>query len=424
MPFQSPVVHKDVACPFCGLLCDDLVVMENHKTLRVLNSDCKRAVRGFHRKTSDRQPRARGRPVSLDTALKRAARILKDAGQPLIAGMGTDVAGCRSALALAEQCGAIVDHMHGESAIHNMRILQSQGWFLTTLGELRNRADTVLFIGTDAYSAHPRFFERFVWPPQAMATTPVRDRKILYLGSRLDTRPGISPAGAKPLSLACDHAEIGQLLHALRGLLHGYEPPCHGSLARPRLRKLKLIRDRLLEAKYSVLVWAASDFRSSHPDLIITDICDIISALNRTTRAAGLPLGGNDGMTSWTNVCTWQSGFPTRVNFAAGAPDYDPRLFSARSLLRSGAVDALLWISCFDPHRAPPPGSVPTILLGQGRMRAVAEAEVFLPAAVPGLDHGGNLFRLDGVVGLPLRQLRLPSGGVAAELLDAIRKRL
>ena len=43
-----------------------------------------------------------------------------------------------------------------------------------------------------------------------------------------------------------------------------------------------------------------------------------------------------------------------------------------------------------------------------------SEPAVFLPVGRPGIDHGGQIFRTDGVVALPLRGLRrseLPSVG-------------
>ncbi|MGH8247180.1 MAG: formylmethanofuran dehydrogenase subunit B [Gammaproteobacteria bacterium] len=401
-----------------------MIVAKNGDAFRILNTDCPRAARGFGRRTIRQQPKIAGRSASLQEALSRAAQILRDASRPLIAGLGTDLAGCRAAVALAEKCGAVVDHMHGESLIRNFRVLQSRGGFFTTLAELKNRADVILFVGTDVQSSHPRFFERFVRPLPSMRYRHITSRTIMYLGSIRRSRTGIPRGGEKPLHLMCSDAEVGALIAVLRGLLDGHEPARHAMLGRGRVRKLKLIGQRLQAAHYAVIVWATAEFRAPHPDLIVNDICEIILKLNRTTRAGGLPMGGNDGATSWTNVCTWQSGFPSRISFASGAPEYDPHLHAARNMLGSGGADALLWISCFDPDRVPSAPSVPTILLGQANASAIRDAEVFLPAGVPGIDHRGNQSRMDGVVGLPLRQLRDPGGNAAYELLDRIRERL
>ena len=45
----STARYEDVACPFCGLLCDDLKIERKGDQLKVLNTDCVRAVSGFER---------------------------------------------------------------------------------------------------------------------------------------------------------------------------------------------------------------------------------------------------------------------------------------------------------------------------------------------------------------------------------------
>ena len=71
-----------------------------------------------------------------------------------------------------------------------------------------------------------------------------------------------------------------------------------------------------------------------------------------------------------------------------------------------------------------PATAAPTIaLLGPG-MQASRPVEVAIPVGTPGLDHAGSIYRMDGVVSLPvlpLRDLGLPS---AAEVLRRIGARL
>ena len=55
-------------------------------------------------------------PVALDAAIAEAARLLGASRLPVIAGLGTDVAGARAAIALAQRLGGVVDHMHSRRA--------------------------------------------------------------------------------------------------------------------------------------------------------------------------------------------------------------------------------------------------------------------------------------------------------------------
>src|SRR5690606_36023691 len=103
-------------------------------------------------------PRIKGKNSSLDDAVQHAVKILKASNQPLIAGLGTDVNGMRSAMLLAEKTGAVIDHMYSDGAYRNIKVLQDHGWIMTTMAEIRNRADLIIFAGTDGATNYPRFF--------------------------------------------------------------------------------------------------------------------------------------------------------------------------------------------------------------------------------------------------------------------------
>jgi len=369
-------------------------------------------------------PHIGGRPVEIEQAYRHAARLLRKARQPLITGMAADVSGCRAALALAELCGAIVDHQHGEAAMHNLRVLQSKGWLLTTLAEVRNRADVVLLVGTNAVDQFPRFFERLVWNAESLAGVDTGARKIFYLGDPRDTSAGRSPDGRRPTVIRCGQDQVAASVGALRSLLRGVEPRQDGFMNHARIAALRRLAATLREARYGVIVWAPAELDQRHGDLVVHSLSALITDLNAATRCAGLPLGGNDGGMTCQNVTTWQSGFPLRVNYASGAPAYDPALHGTRTLIEHGATDALLWLNCFDSALEPPHGRIPVIAVARPTSALARAADVFIPVATPGLDHAGVLFRTDSVVSLPLRALRQAGLPDARTVLDNIAERV
>src|SRR4249919_918273 len=158
-------VFENVACPFCGMLCDDLEVENNDGTLKVLKNGCGRAIGGFERKLPPSSPQIRGKDVTLPEAVKEAAALIGKADSPLFGGLATGVEGMRAALALAERAGGVVDHALSEGQYRNVRVLQSAGWITSTLTETRNRADLLIIVGSDIRKLHPRFFERIASPP-------------------------------------------------------------------------------------------------------------------------------------------------------------------------------------------------------------------------------------------------------------------
>src|SRR5262245_23949075 len=132
MPVSRPHdTLRDVVCPLCSLLCDDLTLQVAGDSIRVDGPACPRAAAGFGRRPETGPPLIDGKPASIEQAARRAAALLREARQPLFAGLATDVNGCRAALDLAGACGAILDHLHGEAAWRNLRVLQSGGWIMT-----------------------------------------------------------------------------------------------------------------------------------------------------------------------------------------------------------------------------------------------------------------------------------------------------
>jgi len=167
--------------------------------------------------------------------------------------------------------------------------------------------------------------------------------------------------------------------------------------------------EKLKTAKYAVIVWSASALKIPHAELTIQSIVQLISKLNENTRAAGLPLNSGDGDSSVNNVSTWLSGYPTRSRFNNGIPEYDTYHFATAKQLEY--CDALLWVSTFNPHPIPDT-QVPVIVIGHPDTQFERMPEVFIPVGIPGVDHSGQMFRMDSSITLPLKKLResnLPS---------------
>src|SRR4029453_19040866 len=251
----------------------------------------------------------------------------------------------------------VVDHMHGDELQRDTLALQSSGWTMTTLTELRNRADLILLVGTDA-GAYPRFYERCVWNARSLFGREGRRRELIYLGGALQTRAGISPAGRRPAHLRCDPRRLGEVLGALRALAAGcrLNADSIGGVERKLLQRLL---ERMRAARYGVAIWEPAAFDHLHAELIVENLCALVRTLNETTRFAGLSLGGDDGGMTATSVCTWQAGYPMRVSFASGHPEYEPTLHATERLLADGAIDRMLWLGGVFPAPPPPPAAAP-----------------------------------------------------------------
>lgn len=408
---EPATLFKEVVCPFCSLGCDDLEVEVTGRTARLVGPGCAAAAAGFGRAVGDASPSVVGAPASLADAVGRAAELLDGSRLPLFAGLGTDVAGMRAVLALAERTGGIVDHAGSRGLLANVRAWQDGGTVTTTLAEVRNRADLVLVVATDVAAVASRFAERCLAPTTGLFGP--LERRIVHLG------PGRPLPGAEVIQ--CSAERVAEVLAALRAIAGGHRVAA-GTAGGVATAALAALVERLRAASYPVIVWAARDLPERHLDLTVSMLAGLLRELNAKGRCCGLPLTGPDNIVGVNQVCAWQTGVPLRTSFASGAPDHDPARWSTETLLE--AADCLVWVGTLGEQALPADWRGPCVALVWPGHPVPDRVEVVIPVGTPGVDHAGSVYRTDGVVALPVRKLRdagLPS---AAEVLDAIRNRL
>lgn len=415
-------VTKDVPCPFCSILCDDLVIQNEKNKLNVTKNGCAKSKTLFEKDIAKASAQIKGKNVSLDEAISEVAKILKKSHTPLFAGLGTEVSGMRKVMELADKTGAILDHMHGEGLIRNTLVLQDLGWLTTTMAEIKNRADMVIFAGTDATS-YPNFYDRVIWNKDAMFHKKGEEKEIIYIGNNLNSKPGISPSGKRPTHLKCETGEIGEIISSLHALVSGATLDVK-EVVGIKIKTLQTLAEKMKSTKYGVIVWAPGELNIPHADLTIQNFCETVKYLTRFTRFAGFSLGGNDGGMSAIGVSAWQSGYPLRVNFNKGYPDYDAHRYSTKNVLKHKEADTLLWISSFESDTPPPRASIPTIVLGNPGHKLGYRPDVFIPVSTPGIDHVGQIIRTDSVVSLPLKKLRQSPYGSVPSILNQVADRI
>lgn len=401
------VTTANVTCPFCSLLCDDLSVRRKQGQLEVSANACPLGRQGFSAPPPAAEATLKGDPAPLGQAVKVAANLLKKSHRTLIGGIGTDVDGIRATLNLAEKIDAALLHSQENHALQNLKALQVRGGLMTTLAEVKNRADTIIFVGNNVTGGHRRFIERFVNTPYSLFAGSTR--KLAYLG-----RPGRTELHGceahAPTVISSHSDEIADNLALLRAWLADRQLPDSRKITATKNRKLEQVAAMIRNAQYGVLVWSPAALPQDHADLIISSLYDLLRDLNARQRFAGLSLGGENGGASYQNVAVWQTGFPAGIEFRDGRP--------------SGAgahvadIDCLLWISGF-AHATLPALNVPTIILSP-HSTGTRDADIYIPVGVPGIDHTGNLFRTDGIINLPLKKLRDSASETTAGIISRI----
>lgn len=341
----------EATCAGCGCLCDDIEVTEVG-----LVRTCPLGDAWFAE--VDRPPFARidGHEVSLDEAADAAAAILREARAPLVYGLGgTSCEAQRRAVALAEAAGAVIDVGAAVSSI---------GSSTATFGEIRDRAELVVFWRADPVVTHPRLLERLRLDPSAM---------VVVDSQRTATAEA---AGA--------FVEVHDDFEALWALRGG-----EGALV-----------DRLRAARHVAFIHGALD------ELTALALHSLVRDLARDRHAVTLGLRGGNARGA-EDVLAWQTGFAATVDFARGCP-------------REGAVeqiDAALIVAA----DLPGPLEVPTVVI-DARATA-ASARVAFATAADGIEVAGTAHRMDGVP-IPLRAPRQSDRPSIEDVLAAIEERL
>ena len=309
------------------------------------------------------EARIDGRPVALEAAIAQAARVLAASRLPVIAGLGTDIAGARAAVALARSIGGVVDHMHSTALMRDLAVMRQAGAYLTTPNETRLRGDTLLLVGPGLNEAWPdlgRLFGKLHAPAGG-------ERRIFWLcPGKAATDAAIRTVGRKP-------EELPTLLATLRAHIAGRPA---GKVAKP----LAELATALQAARFGVAVWSAASLDA----LTIEMLFGLIDDLNAKTRFSGLPLPAGDNAQGVLQACGWLTGFPMRTGFGRHDPEHDPWRFDASRLVDDGEADCALWISAY---REAAPGwhrAIPQIVLSAA---PIAGQHVAIQVGGPALDH-------------------------------------
>jgi formylmethanofuran dehydrogenase subunit B len=422
MPETPAERFENVPSPFCGIASDDLTLEVRGLDVTVVANGDAVTRAGFELKVTDLSPRIQGRECSLEEAVAHASGLLKASRLPVFSGFGTDVNETRAAFSLIDRARGVFDQMFARLGLRNLLVLADSGWMATTLAELKNRADVLVIFGTDPERPFPRFFERFVWPSETLFGQDASKRQVIFIGRAPSGTAARSPDGREPEVHTCDPSAFPLVAGALAALCNGVELQVDSVGGIP-MTVLQSVVDRLKAAQYGVVTWAAGQLDLDHAELTVQRLTKAIVALNATTRCVALPLGGQDGDRTASQVSAWLSGYPTRVSYLKGYPEYDPYHYSADRLVAKGEADLLVWVSSLNAN-PPPVVEVPTVVIGRSGMTFAKEPDVFIPVGVPGIDFPGHMYRCDNVVALPLYQVRQSPLPRAATVLKAIETAL
>ena len=397
-------VVENATCTFCGCVCDDqiLTVDRDAKRITKVKNTCALGRAWFTEHGHEERPVALidGKEATLDEAVETAAQILAEARYPITYGLSdTTCEAQRHAIAISDIIGGTIDTTtsvcHGPSGI----AFEGVGESTCTLGEIKNRADLVIFWGGNPAESHPRLFARYAIMPKGMFTPNGRKDRTVVL---VDVRKTKS-APVADIFLQVKPGRDFELLWALRALVRGGRVSDDiEEITGIPMETLEDLVERMKACRYGVLLFGMGLTMTRGRHFNSGALLALASDLNRFTHFVAKPVRGHGNVTGADNVVSWQTGFPFGVNFARGYPRFNPGEFTTVDLLARGDADAAMIIAS-DPASNFPKAAVermaeiPMIVLDPKETLTSRLAKVAFTTATYGISVPGTVYRMDDV---------------------------
>ena len=215
-------IVEDATCTFCGCVCDDMelhVDVDEKRIIKAKNA-CVLGRAWFAEHTIEDAPAALidGKEVSVEEAVEEAAQTLVKAKFPITYGLSdTTSEAQKQAVAITDYIKGNIDTTtsvcHGPSGL----AFQGVGESTSTLGEVKNRADLVIYWGGNPAESHPRHFGRYAVTPKGMFTpNGKKDRTVVLVDVRKTKSAGVADILIRPKP-----GKDFEVLWALRALVKG-----------------------------------------------------------------------------------------------------------------------------------------------------------------------------------------------------------
>ncbi len=292
-----------------------------------------------------------------------------------------------------------------------------------TLGEVKNRADFILYWGGNPAECHPRHFTKYTLTQKGKFVPQGRKGRTMVLVDIRET-PSVRAAD---LFLQIQPGKDFELVTTLIALVKG-RPVNRDRVAETgvTVEQLQDLVDRMKRARFGVLFFGMGLSMTRGKHMNSASVLSLVTELNAFTKFVAMPMRGHGNVTGADMVIRWTTGYPFGVNLSRGYPRFNPGEFSTVDLLVRGDNDAALILGADPGATMPQPAiehlrRIPTIVLDPKVTHTSRLARVHITTAVTGISAPGTVYRMDEVP-LPLRPALRSPYPTDEEVLRRIRQ--
>ncbi|RZN68276.1 MAG: formylmethanofuran dehydrogenase subunit B [Candidatus Methanolliviera hydrocarbonicum] len=406
------MIIEDVICPFCGSLCDDLTVEVKDNEIAGIENACKLGyskIIGYEHDRHERPLKRVGdefKEISYEEGIEEAAKILYNARRPLLYGWAsTSCEAIERGIELAVKIGGIIDQT--ATVCHGPTVLGTQevGKPSCTLGEVKNRADLVIYWGCNPFHAHPRHAERYsTFTKGYFADKGRKDRKIVLVDIRKTDTEGICDR-----FIQIEPGSDYKVLTSLIAIIMGEEESIPEDIGGVKKEELLGLAEEMKHANFGMIFFGMGVTMTGPKYKNIAALERLVRELNRHTKFSLMPMRGHYNVAGAGAVFTWRTGFPYAVDFSRGYSYYNPGETTSNDLLTREEVDAMLVVASdpgahFVNSSVRRMAKIPLIVMDPHPSATSELADLIIPTAICGVEMDGTAYRMDDV---PIRFKKL-----------------
>ena len=299
------------------------------------------------------------------------------------------------------------------------------GKITCTLGEVKNRADFIVYWGGNPAECHPRHFTKYTLMQKGKFVPAGRKGRTMVL---VDIRETPS-ARAADIFLQIRPGADFEVATTLRALIKGC--PVDKDAAEDTgltLDQLREFAEQMKRARFGVIFFGMGVSMTRGKHMNSGAILTLAAELNAFTKFVCMPMRGHGNVTGADVVLRWTTGYPFGVSLSRGFPRFNPGEFSTVDLLVRGDTDAALILGADPGATMPQPAidhlaRIPTIVLDPKVTYTSHLARVHITTAATGISASGTVYRMDEVP-LPLRPALVSPYPTDEEVVRRIREKV
>ncbi|MFB0543223.1 MAG: formylmethanofuran dehydrogenase subunit B, partial [Candidatus Bathyarchaeia archaeon] len=324
-----------------------------------------------------------------------------------------------------EEIGGTIDNTSTVCHGPTVEAFQELGHPSCTLGQVKNRADLIIYWGSNPLQSHLRHMSRYTICAEGRWRKNREDRTLIVV----DVRKTYTARVADYFIQVEPNGDF-ELMSALRQAIR-HEEIEQDIVAGISVEDIEEIAEILIGCEFGALFYGLGLTMSSGKNRNLDAAISLTRDLNRWTKFVMMPMRGHFNVSGANKVFLWQTGYPFAVDFSHGYPRYNPGITSVIDILSRDESDAALIVSS-DPMANFPRRAVeslmenPLIVVDPHKTTTAEKADVAIPSAFVGIECEGTAYRMDGV---PLKLKRvvepppgcLPDEEILRRILGRVR---